>query len=257
MADNDWLSDFKLPRETLADRVTDQLRQQILSGRLPAGELVPTEKDLREAFGVGRTTVREALHGLVVSGFLERRSNQLYVRDRSVISDQELDYAAISARVSVSDVFEARKAIESCAIEMAARNWTGDDIGVLRVRLEALRDRRGAEYHAADIAFHTEIFRIAKNPVLLEVYENSHGLFFKLPSFWRLFGASSASGAADAPIAGWEGHRHIVDAIEARDAVGAAAKNAEMLDRVAVTLIERVDRVRHADDVNPLVTGSD
>ena len=243
MNDSAWMNEFKLPRETLADRVTDQLRHQILAGRLEAGELVPTEKDLREAFGVGRTTIREALHGLVVSGFLERRSNQLYVRDRSAIPEQEIDYAAMSARVSVHDVFEARKAIESSAIALAAERWDGDDITTLRSRLTAMRDQHGAEYHAADIEFHTTIFRIAKNPVLLEVYENSHGLFFKLPSFWRLFHHDGPD-AAGVPITGWEGHRHIVDAIEARDADGAVAVNARMLDRVAQTLIDRVERSR-------------
>ena len=248
MADIGWLHGFKLPRETLADRVTDQIRQQILSGRLAAGELVPTEKGLGEAFGVGRTTIREALHGLVVSGFVERRSNQLYVRDRSVISESELDYAALSARVSVGDVFEARKALESVAIEMAAERWVGDDIEILRTRLGAMRDQQGAEYHAADVEFHTSIFRIAKNPVLLEVYENSHGLFFKLPTFWRLFShvwGESTSG----PITGWDGHRHIVDAIEERDVSRAVTVNAEMLDRVATTLIERLDRERAVETI--------
>ena len=239
MAHSGWMGDVKLPRETLADRVTDQLRQQILSGRLNAGDLVPTEQELREAFGVGRTTVREALHGLVVSGFLERRSNQLYVRDRSAISPDELDYASIAARVSVTDVFEARKAIESTAIGLAAQRWEGADIDDLHAALEAMRGRAGAEYQAADIVFHTTIVRLAKNPVLLEVYENSHGLFFKLPSFWRLFGDKPADGASQ-PITGWEGHRPVVEAIEARDSALAVALNASLLDRVSASLIARM-----------------
>lgn len=242
MAHN-WMPEFKLPRETLADRVTEQLRQQILSGRLAAGALMPTEQQLREAFGVGRTTIREALHGLVVSGFLERRSNQLYVRDRASISADELDYAAMSARVSVTDVFEARKALESTAIHLAAERWADDDVDELRRALDAMRDAVGAEYQAADIVFHTTIVRLAKNPVLLEVYENSHGLFFKLPSFWRLFEGDAQTGRTQ-PIAGWEGHRPVVEAIEARDGTLAAALNASLLDRVSTALISRIERAR-------------
>ena len=50
-----------LKRETLADRVLAQLRRQILSGALAPGQRLPSEQDLSLAFGVGRTTIREAL----------------------------------------------------------------------------------------------------------------------------------------------------------------------------------------------------
>ncbi len=234
--------DLRLARETLVDRLTTQLRQQILSGRLAPGQALPTERLLREAFGVGRTTVREALNGLVASGFVERRNNQLIVRDRQTIPEHEVDYAALAARLSVEDVFETRKARESKAVELAARNWADDDLDVLRAALEAMRETTGAAYHAADVEFHTTIVRLAKNAVLQQVYEASKPLFFKLPSFWRLFGGTDAQ--TSGPITGWQGHRRIVEAIERRDAVEAVRANTEMLDRVATTLIERVGRAR-------------
>jgi len=64
-----------LKRETLADRVLTQLRRQILSGGLAPGERLPSEQDLSLAFGVGRTTIREALGGLIASGFARRQRN--------------------------------------------------------------------------------------------------------------------------------------------------------------------------------------
>lgn len=230
--------DLKLARETLADRMTTQLRQQILSGRLNPGDLVPTERELREAFGVSRATVREALHGLVTSGFLERRSNQLFVRDRSEIPDDAIDYAELAARLSVVDVFETRKAIESAAVEAAARNWGDGDIVELRAVLERMRSGGGPEYHSADIEFHTAIVRMSRNAVLLQVYENSKYLFFRLPSFWRVFaGQAPANSKA---ITGYEGHAPLVDAIERRDGAAAVRINAELLDRVAATLVQRL-----------------
>jgi len=57
-----------ITRVTLADSVIDQLRKQILSGGLAPGERLPTERELCAAFGVGRTTVREALKGLTFDG---------------------------------------------------------------------------------------------------------------------------------------------------------------------------------------------
>ena len=196
--------DLTLARETLADRMTTQLRQQILSGRLSPGDLVPTERELREAFGVSRTTVREALHGLVTSGFLERRSNQLFVRDRSKIPNHEVDYAELAARLSVEDVFETRKALESTAVAAAAKHCTAADISELREILGRMKGGTGPEYHSADIEFHTAIVRMSRNTVLLQVYEGSKYLFFRLPSFWRIF-AGHDPGTAKA-ITGYDGH---------------------------------------------------
>jgi len=51
-------------RRSLADGVFEQLRDQILAGRLAAGAAVPTERELVEAFGVNRGAVREALKRL-------------------------------------------------------------------------------------------------------------------------------------------------------------------------------------------------
>lgn len=230
---------LKLERETLVDRLTVQLRQQILSGRPAPGEPMPVERELCEAFGVGRTTVREALHGLIAAGFLVRERRQLIVVDRTKIPDHEVDYAALAARLSVTDVFETRKALEAKAVELAARSWAEDDIAVLRDALEAMRDVTGAEYHAADVAFHLTVVRLAKNAVLQQVYEDAQHLFFKLPSFWRVF-AGPRPAASGAPITGWEGHRKVVDAIEARDVDAAVRANTALLDRVERTLIERL-----------------
>jgi len=54
-------------------QVASALREQILSGRLPPGELVPPEVQLATQLGVSRQTVREAIGLLVRNGLLVRR----------------------------------------------------------------------------------------------------------------------------------------------------------------------------------------
>jgi DNA-binding transcriptional MocR family regulator len=52
-------------------QVADQLRRQILSGELPAGHRLPSERKLAELVGVNRTTVLNAFEILKAEGLLE------------------------------------------------------------------------------------------------------------------------------------------------------------------------------------------
>lgn len=52
--------------------VYEAIEKQILSGRLDAGDQLPTETDLAEQFGLARHTVREGLRLLEDSGLVRR-----------------------------------------------------------------------------------------------------------------------------------------------------------------------------------------
>jgi GntR family transcriptional repressor for pyruvate dehydrogenase complex len=51
-----------LPRRRATTGAIAAIQEQIRSGRLAAGERLPSEPALSEAFGVSRPTVREAVH---------------------------------------------------------------------------------------------------------------------------------------------------------------------------------------------------
>src|SRR5687767_2207765 len=61
-----------LAREsTLAGRVTDQIKNIIVSGQKLPGDRMPPERELARQFGVSRTVVREAVRSLMAQGLLE------------------------------------------------------------------------------------------------------------------------------------------------------------------------------------------
>jgi GntR family transcriptional repressor for pyruvate dehydrogenase complex len=248
----------KLTRVTLADSLLTQLRQQILSGRLSPGEAMPSERELREAFGVGRTTVREALQGLVAAGFVERRNHQLVVADPARLEEHEVDYAQLAATISVEDVYETRKLLECRIVEVAARNWADDDLDTIRGPLEAMREPTDEQaYHVADLEFHTAIARVAKRPVLARVYESNIHLLFRLPAFWRVFPRVDSEAEPRTVGAGWAGHRRVFEAIEARDADAAVRATYDLLDRVQRDLVERIAHARRTGALtDPSAAGS-
>lgn len=236
-----------LTRITLVDSLIAQLRQQILSGRLTAGQPLPSEREIREAFGVGRTTVREALQGLVAAGFVERRGRLLVVADPSQLPGDDLDYETLATQFSVEDVYETRKLLECRIVEIAARNWIEDDLDPIRDALAAMHAAVDEEqYHSADMAFHLSIARVMKRPALFQVYESNLHLFFRLPTFWRVFGHSPKSAARNVG-SGWAGHARVLDAIEARDADAAVRTTFDLLDTVQRDLVERVALARHGE----------
>ena len=51
----------------------EELLNYILNEPVQIGEKIPNEFDLAEKFGVGRSTVREAVKALVSTGILEAR----------------------------------------------------------------------------------------------------------------------------------------------------------------------------------------
>jgi DNA-binding FadR family transcriptional regulator len=64
----------------LYDEVARQIKKAILGGQYKPGDRLPSERDLAEAFGVGRPTIREALKTLSVRGLVQLdRSSRGYV----------------------------------------------------------------------------------------------------------------------------------------------------------------------------------
>ncbi len=71
--------------------------------------------------------------------------------------------------------------------------------------------------------------------MLIAVYENSRSLFFRLPTYWRLFG----HGAHPAENGPGE-HRRIFEAIAARDSEAAGGAMFDHLERLERDLIARL-----------------
>jgi GntR family transcriptional repressor for pyruvate dehydrogenase complex len=57
----------------IAEHIIEQIRNNILEGRLKPGDRLPPERKLMVNFGVSKATLREALRCVEVLGFLEIR----------------------------------------------------------------------------------------------------------------------------------------------------------------------------------------
>ena len=112
-------------RQPLSITVAQRLRDAIVRGDLNVDEELPSEKQLGEQLGVGRSTIREALRILQAQGLVSGGDTVSTSRPR-VSSDNTLASAAGTmanalhlGRIPLGDLLELRELIEGAIVESA------------------------------------------------------------------------------------------------------------------------------------------
>lgn len=136
----------KIERRTISDQVFEQLSREIVDGRMPAGELLPSERELVSVLGVNRGAVREALKRLAQSGLVQiqqgggtrvldyRRTAGLDLLGSLMVrADGEVD-----VRVARS-VMEMRSALAPDVARLAALRRPDASLDALRTTLSAMQ----------------------------------------------------------------------------------------------------------------------
>ncbi|GAA5164491.1 FadR/GntR family transcriptional regulator [Pseudonocardia eucalypti] len=155
------------------EQVVDQIQEKILDGELRVGAKLPSERELVEALGVSRSSVREALRALEAMGIIEAQGGS--GRDSgSVISGRSTEalgnllrlHVAL-AEIALADLIEVRIQLERHAAHEAAGNHTEADIIQLRRLIEEMAPDRvtSEEFNELDTEFHVRIARCSGNPL--------------------------------------------------------------------------------------------
>lgn len=207
-------------RETLR-----RIRENITSGKWPLNSKIPTETELMNELGVGRSTVREAVRSLANLGMLEPAPHRgTFVRSRSPVSFVLADFVA---EHDVEDVLAVRRALEIEASQSAALNRTDDQLERLAAAHE--KDIRRdcsplIERGHTPGQFHGLIFEAAGNQLLTDLYGGvMSGIRGLIRDGLVVSGATDSVRQAD--------HAKLLEAITDGDPVEAAHAAAEHADR--------------------------
>lgn len=212
-------------RQTLVGQVIEELREQVASGEWPVGSRIPAEPQLAEALGVGRNTIREAVHALVHAGVLEcRQGSGTYVMAADELA------GVVARRVGAAQLAEAvevRRALEVEAARLAALRRSPEDLaslsGALAKRDSAWHDGRFDDFVEADAELHTAVVAAAHNGMLEQLY--------------RSFGEALRESITDqmggpAEPARYVDHSRLIAAIRSRDPGTAAYEAGAFLERM-------------------------
>ncbi|WP_354700132.1 Glc operon transcriptional activator [Paraconexibacter sp. AEG42_29] len=214
-------------RRPAYEQVAEQLREAILSGSMPAGSELPSERELTDSFGVARTTVREALRALQAQGLAiaDRPTSPLRVARAAELSagparDAFVHLLRLGA-APLSDLVELRCALEGAAVGAAARQRRVvlDDA---RAEVEVMRGITDdvEAFEEADVRFHLALVAASGNEALHLVM-----LAVREPVGVHLLASLRALGDP-VPVLRrlTREHAKIVEAIEAHDGTLAAER---------------------------------
>lgn len=169
-----------LNRMTATEAVAQRLLGLLNDGLVKPGDRLPPERELAVRLGVGRTTLREALKLLTLSGLLDaRRGSGTFVRDdySSFVANQ-MRWPALLRAQDVDQIFEVREALEVKAASLAAQRVTQEDIERIAVyrELESIDERDTERATDIDLAFHLAIADASHNPLLSQLMKSLHDL---------------------------------------------------------------------------------
>lgn len=162
-----------MKRINLSDKVIAALKSDIASGKLKKGTKIPSEPELMERYEVGRSTIREAIKTLAISGILKvQQGSGTFVASK--IKEETL--AQRLRRADFEEINTVRSLLEKEIVKLACLNRTEEDLAAMQNHLlqrkKAIDTDQQQKCTDADIAFHVSIAKASKNKVLIDLYQN-------------------------------------------------------------------------------------
>lgn len=162
-----------IKRNGLAAQMIEQVRGLVANGTYRVGDRLPSEGELGALFGVGRSTVREAMRVLANRGLIDVRHGEGTFVASSTLAES---FEERIGRAALHDIYEVRLLLEEALSELATQRRDARDVAAMRAclkkRAQAIRAGDVERYAEADFAFHLAVAKAAKNAALFDMYES-------------------------------------------------------------------------------------
>jgi GntR family transcriptional repressor for pyruvate dehydrogenase complex len=224
-----------IQKNSIVVDLTKSLLEYIFSGSIKPGDKLPTERQLQDALGVGRSAIREATKVLAVLGVLEiKPGNGTYLKkpDASLLIES-IEWGILLGEKRVRDIIESRQEIELAVVKLAARRCTDEEIKELWEILERLRVSTIEDFVEIDIAFHLKLAEMAKNTAL-------KGILTSLQSLLRSWIKHVIEAAGETSFS-YSDHLKVYEAVAKRDEKAAIVAMEEHLQDATKRLLEVVE----------------
>lgn len=155
----------------LYDKIVTQIKEDITSGKYQPGEKIPAEPELMKLYNVGRSTIREAIKTLSISGILKVQQGFGTTVNNSF---QGISMEQRLRRADFDEINAVRALLEKEIVKLATQNHTEEQLLTIEQNLEkrkaAIQSEKPQECADADIDFHMSIAQASGNTVLSDLY---------------------------------------------------------------------------------------
>jgi DNA-binding FadR family transcriptional regulator len=236
MAGNRILRAMNEPRR-LYEQISRKLAKSIAEGEYGLGQRLPSERELAQAFGVSRPTVREAIIALELDGLVQvRLGSGVYVVSRHPPGGKES-----TKDIGPFELLEARRAIEGEICAVAAVRIDDEQLEQLSHLIAQMRDdNRHNEIlmsEEADRQFHELIAFSTQNSAFIAAVQMLWDARARSPQSHSMDDKVRARGLKP-PI---EEHAAILRALKRRDPEAARAAMHKHITRVIEGLLQSTE----------------
>ncbi len=160
-------------RSSTSELVIKEILDSIQADQLKPGDKLPPERELTRMFGVGRSTLREAISALVLVGYLEvvQGRGTFLKKKFQPLSLSAFELNDVHAATSIIDLLEAREILECNAVKLAARRAGPEDIRLFQKALAKMKasanDVKRFSEHDCDL--HMAIAQATGNVMIFEM----------------------------------------------------------------------------------------
>ncbi|CAN7230194.1 FadR/GntR family transcriptional regulator [Paenibacillus sp. LjRoot153] len=166
----------KLQKQNHYDEIAQQIKEMIIQGQLKMGDKLPSTKELSERFGVGRSTMREALSALKAMGLIEIRQGGACRVIRQAPSEVSLpEWTSLRMnRTTLLELMEVRQSLEISIAAIAARKRTTEDLAQLQRIMQDMENSVGddAKGERTDLAFHELLVQATHNAIMVQTCDS-------------------------------------------------------------------------------------
>lgn len=162
-----------LPYKRAFEAIAVQLKEAIYSGKLKPGDKLPTERELAKMFKTSSAAVRSAVLSLEQAGLLRIKKGAgggFFIQDLDFRPVRDsLNHLLRLGKASISDLTEARGALEPEAARLAAIRATAGDLKEMEKAILELKKGfiRALPRQSDDFKFHVCVAEGSKNAIII------------------------------------------------------------------------------------------
>jgi GntR family transcriptional regulator, transcriptional repressor for pyruvate dehydrogenase complex len=191
MTKEDKMDNIKpVKQKTVVYQVMQQIKNMIATGRLKPNDKVPNEYELAEMFGVGRSSIREALKIFQYLGVIELRNPKgTFICESSNVSSESLLWSMLLGKKDFTDLIELRLVLEHQGL-WYLMDYHKDDKKLLEKTVSRLKEEIKNMDEAitsgdkekrinADYDFHRHIIDVCNNDVFTNLYKTMKSFMYE------------------------------------------------------------------------------